>query len=237
MNQKFLISGMTCLSCKASIENALKNFEAINHLVVDFERKELVIKSKETLTLKTIQKLLPKKYKILESDFSENSIVKEFENKSKIQQLKPLLLIIFYITSASVLLHFKNWNWNEFMLDFMGLFFIVFSFFKMLDLNGFSQSFKMYDPLAKHISFYGRTYPFIETLLGLMFLMRFEINVALITTLILLVTTTIRVCKVLLKKQSIQCACLGTVLKLPMTEATLIENSIMIVMATVMIIG
>ena len=148
MNQKFLISGMTCLSCKASIENALKNFEAINHLVVDFERKELVIKSKETLTLKTIQKLLPKKYKILESDFSENSIVKEFENKSKIQQLKPLLLIIFYITSASVLLHFKNWNWNEFMLDFMGLFFIVFSFFKMFDLNGFSQSFKMYDPLA-----------------------------------------------------------------------------------------
>jgi len=67
--------------------------------------------------------------------------------------------------------------------------------------------------------------------------MRFEINVALITTLILLVTTTIGVCKVLLKKQSIQCACLGTVLKLPMTEATLIENSIMIVMATVMIIG
>ena len=64
MNQKFLISGMTCLSCKASIENALKNFEAINHLVVDFERKELVIKSKETLALKTIQKLLPKKYKI-----------------------------------------------------------------------------------------------------------------------------------------------------------------------------
>ena len=49
--------------------------------------------------------------------------------------------------------------------------------------------------------------------------------------------STINADKVLLKKQSIQCACLGTVLKLPMTEATLIENSIMIVMATVMIIG
>ena len=85
----------------------------------------------------------------------KNSIDKEFEGKSKIQQLKPLLLIIFYITSASLLLNFKNWNWNEFMLDFMGLFFIVFSFFKMLDLNGFSQSFKMYDPLAKRVSFYG----------------------------------------------------------------------------------
>ena len=123
------------------------------------------------------------------------------------------------------------------MLDFMGLFFIVFSFFKMLDLNGFTQSFKMYDPLAKRVSFYGRIYPFIETLLGLIFLMRYEINIALITTLVLLVTTTTGVSKVLLQKQSIQCACLGTVLKLPMTEATFIENSIMIIMAILMLSG
>lgn len=237
MNQKFLISGMTCLKCKASIENALQSFEAITTLKVDFKKQELSIISNEGLTLSTVQKLIPKKYTILEKDFNEKSIDKEFEGKSKIQQLKPLFLIIFYITSASLLLNFKNWNLNEFMLDFMGLFFIVFSFFKMLDLNGFLQSFKMYDPLAKRISFYGRIYPFIETLLGLMFLMRYEINIALIITLVLLVITTIGVSKVLLQKQSIQCACLGTVLKLPMTEATLIENSIMIVMAIVMIIG
>ena len=237
MNQKFLISGMTCLKCKASIENALQSFEAITKLKVDFKKQELFIISNEGLALSTVQNLIPKKYTILEMDFNEKSIDKEFEGKSKIQQLKPLLLIIFYITSASLLLNFKNWNLNEFILDFMGLFFIVFSFFKMLDLNGFLQSFKMYDPLAKRVSFYGRIYPFIETLLGLMFLMRYEINIALITTLVLLVITTIGVSKVLLQKQSIQCACLGTVLKLPMTEATLIENSIMIVMAIVMIIG
>ena len=237
MNQKFLISGMTCLKCKASIENALQSFEAITTLKVDFKKQELSIISNEGLALSTVQNLIPKKYTILEMDFNEKLIDKEFEGKSKIQQLKPLLLIIFYITSASLLLNFKNWNLNEFMLDFMGLFFIVFSFFKMLDLNGFLQSFKMYDPLAKRVSFYGRIYPFIETLLGLMFLMRYEINIALIITLVLLVITTIGVSKVLLQKQSIQCACLGTVLKLPMTEATLIENSIMIVMAIVMIIG
>ena len=237
MNQKFLISGMTCLKCKASIENALQSFEAITKLKVDFKKQELVIISNEGLALSTVQKLIPKKYTILEMDFNEKLIDKEFEGKSKIQQLKPLLLIIFYITSASLFLNFKNWNWNEFMLDFMGLFFIVFSFFKMLDLNGFTQSFKMYDPLAKRVSFYGRVYPFIETLLGLMFLMRYEINIALITTLVLLVTTTIGVSKVLLQKQSIQCACLGTVLKLPMTEATFIENSIMIIMAILMLSG
>ena len=48
-------------------------------------------------------------------------------------------------------MNFKNWNSSEFMLDFMGLFYIVFSFFKMLDLKGFPESFKMYDPLAKRL--------------------------------------------------------------------------------------
>ena len=42
--------------------------------------------------------------------------------------------------------------------------------------------------------------------------------------------------KVLLNKKSLRCACLGTTLKLPMSEATLIENTIMIVMATLMLI-
>jgi hypothetical protein len=43
--------------------------------------------------------------------------------------------------------------------------------------------------------------------------------------------TTIGVTKTLLDKKSIQCACLGTALKLPMTQATFIENAIMLVMA------
>jgi len=159
------------------------------------------------------------------------------EEKSKLQQLKPLLLIIFYIATASILLHYKDWRWNAFMLDFMGLFYIVFSFFKMLDLKGFPDSFRMYDPLAKRVPAYGWVYPFIETGLGLMFLMRFEVEISLIITLVVLGITTIGVTKTLLDKKSIRCACLGTALKLPMTEATFIENAIMIVMATLMLLN
>ena len=47
--------------------------------------------------------------------------------------------------------------------------------------------------------------------------------------------TTIGVIKVLYIKENIQCACLGTAIKLPMTIATLIENGIMIVMAIITI--
>jgi hypothetical protein len=39
-----------------------------------------------------------------------------------------------------------------------------------------------------------------------------------------------------LNKKSISCACLGTTLKLPMTEATFIENALMIIMAFILLI-
>jgi hypothetical protein len=58
-----------------------------------------------------------------------------------------------------------------------------------------------------------------------------------VVTLVILGITTIGVTKTLLDKKSIRCACLGTALKLPMTEATFIENAIMIIMAVLMLLN
>jgi len=129
-----------------------------------------------------------------------------------------------------------HFNYDDFMYDFMGLFYIVFSFFKFLDYKNFPKSFAMYDPLAKLFSIYGWFYPFIEVILGLFLLMRLNIQFSLITTLIILSITTIGVTKSLINKNAIQCACLGTLLKLPMTKATFIENIIMLSMAIYMLI-
>jgi hypothetical protein len=122
-------------------------------------------------------------------------------------------------------------------MDFMGLFFIVFSFFKFLGYQSFPNSFAMYDPLSKVLPIYGWLYPFIETALGLSFLFRFKITLALWVSLFVLSITTLGVLTSLLNKNQIQCACLGTVLNLPMTEATLIENLIMIIMAFGVLFG
>lgn len=103
-------------------------------------------------------------------------------------------------------------------------------------LKGFPDSFRMYDPLAKQVPIYAKIYPFIETVLGIMFLMCFEIVIAITLTIIVLSITTIGVTKTLLDKKSIRCACLGTALKLPMTEATFIENAIMLVMAVILLV-
>jgi hypothetical protein len=90
--------------------------------------------------------------------------------------------------------------------------------------------------LAKALPAYGWVYPFIETALGLMFLLRFEIDIALVATIVVLGITTIGVTRSLFSKKVIKCACLGTALNLPMTEATFIENTIMLVMAAWMLL-
>jgi len=226
---------MTCNGCKSSIENSLNLLDQVISSNADIGLGELTLSLKEDISLKSLQNAIPKKYIINEEiSLSErlDEINSDLTNRgSKLKQLKPLFLILFYITSSSVLINYQNWNLNKFMLDFMGLFFISFSFFKMLDLEGFSKSFKMYDPLAKRVSFYGVLYPFIETALGLMFLMKIKVFSALILSVFVLGLTTIGVAKVLFSEKSIQCACLGSVLKLPMTEATFIENVIMILMS------
>ena len=239
MKHTYIIEGMTCNNCKASVEKHINALENVSHVSVRLENGETEVTMVKHISTELLKKAIPKKFTLSKKKekniFSSNITIDE--DKTKLQQLKPLLLIIFYITTASLLLHNKDWSWNEFMLDFMGLFYIVFSFFKMLDLKGFPESFKMYDPLAKRIPLYGWLYPFIETVLGLMFLMRFEVDIALVVTLIVLGTTTIGVLKTLLDKKHIRCACLGTVLKLPMTEATLIENTIMMAMAILMLLN
>ena len=240
---------MTCNGCRATVTQELSEVPGVQHVTVDLDSEMATIIMEHHIAVETFQKALSPKYSMEEVseektkpeqnifDTTDSTTNSTSEVKTKLQQLKPLLLILTYITIAALLLNWEAWDTNQAMLDFMGLFYIVFSFFKMLDLNGFPESFRMYDPLAKVFPFYGKIYPFLETVLGLMFLMRWEVTIALIVTLIVLGITTVGVTRTLLSKKKIRCACLGTALNLPMTEATFIENTIMLAMAIVMLIG
>ena len=230
------ISGMTCEGCKSSVENKLGLIDGVDDVQVDLARGEVVIYSKDPVSFSLVKEILPAKYSLInEEDLNLDNNGDLIIKASKIKQLKPLFIILGYIFIASILLNYENWNSSNAMLDFMGLFYVIFSFFKILDIKGFSMSFSMYDPLAKQAPIYGYIYPFIEVLLGMMFLIRFEVNIALMLTVIVLGITTIGVTQTLINKRSIKCACLGTTLNLPMTEATFIENALMIIMAFTLI--
>ena len=233
MKSIFKITGMTCNGCKSSIEDKLSSLDGVDGVQVYLNKGEAVIQSKKPISFSLIANSLPPKYNMTSIGSSQDN---ERIKASKLKQLKPLFIILAYISITSLLLNFKNWNSTNVMLDFMGLFYIIFSFFKILDIKGFSISFRMYDPLAKKVPLYGIIYPFIEILLGIMFLTRIEVELAIILTIIVLGITTIGVTQALLNKKLISCACLGTTLKLPMTEATFIENALMIIMAFSLII-
>jgi cation transport ATPase len=235
MKHTYIVEGMTCSGCKASVEKSIASLEEVSNVTVDLDAAEVVIEMRNHITLSKLQEALSSKYTISEIKTEKVTAFDSSKEKSEIQQLFPLFLIFGYITIAAIISTINPWNTSDFMLNFMGLFYIVFSFFKLLDVKGFATSFGMYDPLSKVIPTYGFVYPFIELALGIFFLMRFQIFVSLVITLIILGITTVGVTNSLLDKKSIQCACLGSVLNLPMTKATFIENSIMILMAIFMI--
>lgn len=226
---------MTCNNCKGKVKEALTSVDGVESVVVDLNKGEATVEMNRMIPEEMLQAKLPDKYGLAYKVNDPEHMVEVENEKSKLEQLKPLFLILGYILVASILLQYKNWDATEFMLDFMGLFFIVFSFFKFLDLEGFSSTFRMYDPIAKRLPFYGKFYPLIETVLGLMFLMRWNVKIPIIASIVILSFTTFGVTRTLLSKRKIKCACLGTVLNLPMTEATFIENAIMILMAAMLL--
>ena len=232
---------MTCGGCKTSVEKHIGSIEFVTNAKVSLEMQEVTVTLEHPVPFQKLKNALPEKFNLFEKSHKSSgqnisSISKKGQETSKVKQLQPLFIILFYLVTAVIFLNYKDWNSREMMFDFMGLFFIVFSFFKMLDLKNFPTSFSMYDPLAEKIRFYGRVYPFIETVLGLMLLIRFELNIALYVTIVILGITTFGVIKTLMNKKNIQCACLGTALKLPMTEATLIENALMLSMSIFLVL-
>jgi copper chaperone CopZ len=237
MEQHIKVTGMTCLNCQKSVTEKLEALEGVGAVSVLFEEARAQFETATPLPLERIATQLGSKYSVSALDPAKKNALAAPKTISKWQQLTPLWLIFGYLIAATWFLQQLRQAPEVAMYDFMGLFFIVFSFFKFLDYKGFPDSFAQYDPLAKKSRGYAFVYPFLESALGVMFLLQIEVFYALGATLIILSITTLGVLQSLMQKNQIQCACLGTALKLPMTEATLIENLLMITMAIVGLSG
>lgn len=162
------------------------------------------------------------------------------ENKSFLVNYKPLFIIIGMILLVTLVIGLKDWTSGIFSLKkmmaiFMSGFFLVFSGFKLLDLKGFAQGYFTYDILAKRIFSYGYIYPFIELLLGALYITSFNLLATNVFAFVIMGISGIGVATKLIKHEKFQCACLGTVFKLPLAKVTLIEDFGMAIMALIMI--
>jgi hypothetical protein len=153
---------------------------------------------------------------------------------------QPLLLILAYILGASVLvqvgLHgLQGVDAMETMRYFMAGFFLVFSFFKLLNINAFAKAYAQYDLLAARWLGWGRIYPFVEFALGVAYLTNASPLITYWVTIVIMSFSAIGVIRAVVSRTQIQCACLGTVFNLPMSTVTIVEDVGMVVMAIVMI--
>jgi hypothetical protein len=141
----------------------------------------------------------------------------------------PLLVIIGLILLTTIAISFRDMQLGIFALPktisyFMIGFFLVFSGFKLMDLKGFAEGYSTYDLLARKWFRYGYIYPFIELFFGLAMILYADVRWLLWTEFFVMTFSGIGVALKLAKKEKFQCACLGTFLKVPLTNVTLIED-------------
>jgi copper chaperone CopZ len=153
------------------------------------------------------------------------------------ESLYPLFLIVGYIAGAVALIAWVQQpaSMTTPMRHFMAGFFLVFSFFKLLDLRGFVDAYRSYDIVAQSVPQWAWAYPFVELALGVAYLVNFEPRFTNGATLAVMLVGAVGVLRALLDKRQIRCACLGTALNLPMTKVTLVEDLGMAAMAAAML--
>ncbi len=122
------------------------------------------------------------------------------------------------------------------MIYVMGGLLVALSFLKLADWQGFAHAFSEYDLIAKKSKVYAFIYPLIELGLGVSYLMMYEIKVMAAITLVIMVIGAIGVTINLFSPRRVQCACLGTLIKVPLTKFTLVEDVVMAGMALMILL-
>lgn len=238
MEKQYNIAGMTCNGCVNRVKGGLLELPEVQEVQIDLTTGQATIQQSKEIALKELQEATGK-YTIT----PQQTVVHTQTKSSTLPPIawstyKPLFLIVGYISLVAGLVQypFSDFSFMLWMRHFMAGFFIVFSFFKMLNIEGFVMSYQQYDIVAAKWKGWAYLYPFVELILGILYLTNvvpFYTNIA---TAVILGISSIGVIQSNLNKKKIKCACLGDVFNLPMSTVTIVEDITMVVMAVVMLL-
>lgn len=239
MTHTYYISGMTCGNCVAKVKSELLKMGDITETTVQLKSPQAIISMQKHIPLASLQSALQKagSFSITEADGGMHAHTNDAAQGSWWVTYKPIWLIFLYILLVTGVVTWPpdRFDWMRAMQVFMSGFFLVFSFFKMLDLKGFADSYAMYDIIARRFKAWGFIYAFIELALGIAYAVHFQPVITSAVTLVVMTVSIIGVLQSVLNKQKIQCACLGAVFNLPMSTVTITEDALMIAMSGIML--
>ncbi len=239
MTHTYSITGMTCNSCVAKVKSELLKMGDIESADLQLQSPQATITMSKHISIASLQQAISKagNYNIKEADavmkHSDGSPLDKTESASS---YFPIFLIFGYIAGVTLLIQLSNNEFNlmQWMRHFMAGFFLVFSFFKLMNLKGFAEGYGSYDIAAKQFPVWGFIYPFVELALGILFLTGFMAQGTTIATFTVMGISSAGVIQSLLEKKVFQCACLGTIIKLPLSKVTLFEDLLMVGMSLIM---
>lgn len=235
MTHTYSIKGMTCAGCESTIKSKILTLPEVVSVNVSKETNTATIEMQKHVSLGTFQEALGGE----KAKFTITAHHNETAEQAKgwLETYKPILVIFGYILFFTLAFEWahEDFIWARWMNNFMAGFFLIFSFFKMINLAGFVETYAMYDVIAKRWKGWGYLYAFIELGLALAFFTGIFPLVTNVIAFVVMSVSIIGVLKTVLNKQRIQCACLGDVFKLPMSTVTIIEDGMMIIMSGAML--
>ena len=253
------IDGMTCGSCAAKVAAQLEALPEVERAAVDKATDTATVTLAYPTAASRLQQGLDAKYRIREAGApaaaadaippapppAAQTAAPTAEPSAEpargwLATYRPLLTVVGLIALVTVLAQAPladGLDGRLWMRHFMAGFFVVFAGFKLLDVRGFADSYRMYDIVAARVPAWGYVYPFVELALGLMYLTDvapFWTNVA---TVVVLGVSAVGVIRSVLDDRAIKCACLGTGFDLPMSTVTIVEDVSMVAMAAWMLLS
>ena len=234
-------TNLRCEGCVDTIKPLLDALPSIQSWSAEVKSpdKVLTLHTTQKISLQEMNRLLNKTGYQARQELIETNVSPSATAPEPPTSYFPLLLILFYLVGITAAI---EWVQGSFHLDramrhFMAGFFLVFSFFKLLNLSAFADSYQMYDIVARRSRFYALAYPFIELLLGVAYVVDLQPRWTNIVTLIVMGVSTVGVVLSILSRKKIRCACLGAVFNLPMSFVTLVEDLLMVAMAAWMLLA
>ena len=254
MIHTYKINGATCQSCLKTISSKILELEAVNS-IDQINLNSITIDFRSHLDLDQMNAfLMNTKYSISnEQKITPKSNDLQVQEKTKLKDFIPLIVVLVYIFGGAIVLYklignsimnmssmsqitsSSNDNIMSFMNYLMGLWFLIFAMFKFFDLSGFAEGYSQYDLIAKKWFGWGYVYPLVEVALGLAYLFSFQMLWTNVVTIVLMIIGAIGVWIKLYKKEKFQCACLGNIFKISLTQITLFKDISMAIMALGMI--
>src|ERR1700722_12285944 len=151
----------------------------------------------------------------------------------KLKRYLPLIVLIAIAGLGALALVSSAMDLMHWMRFFMGLLLCQFSMLKLFNLPRFADEFQMYDWIAKRSRAYAYFYPFLELCLGLAYLSGNWLMAANLLTIVVMSIGSVGVIQALKAGLDVRCACMGTILDVPLSTVTLTEDIGMGLMALI----